>query len=100
MGNAKVTPTQLRNLAAWERFLEVHLGCYPASIAALKLRMTATGVYNAADRGHIAFFLVGRDRWYSRRDVIRYRWENSRKFRDNRRLSDKGPKNFLLDFEG
>ena len=58
----------------------------PASIAAIKLRMSPQGVYQAAQRGWIDFFSVGRDRWYSRRDVIAYRYTVARNYRDNRPL--------------
>jgi len=82
-------------LAAWDRFLESHHGVYPASLAAAKLRMSPQGVFQASERGWIAFFSVGRNRWYSRRDVIRYRWNASRRFRDNRPLPPyQKPKNY------
>jgi len=85
------------SLASWERFLEVHQGCYPAAIAAIKLRMSPQGVFQASERGWIAFFSVGRNRWYSRRDVIRYRWAGSRKFRDNRPIPlYQKPKNYAV----
>lgn len=93
----EITEKQLRELAAWERFIEVNLGAYPSTIAAIKLGMTTAGVYNAAQRGWIGFFQVGRDRWYSRRDVINYRHEVCRKFRDNRRLPSIAPKKFPVD---
>ena len=60
----KITDKQLRQLASWEKFLEVQLGTYPSTVAAIKLGMTTTGVYNAAERGHLTFFQIGRDRWY------------------------------------
>lgn len=86
MPNAELTQKQAHILAAFDRFLEQHQGCYPASIAALKLRMSPQGVYQASQRGWIAFFSVGRDRWYSRKDVISYRWNASRRFKDSRPL--------------
>jgi hypothetical protein len=79
-----VTQAQAHTLHAWELFLDQHGGCYPSSIAAIKLRMTPQGVYQASQRGWIAFFLIGRDRWYSRKDVVNYRWHASRRFADNR----------------
>ncbi|MEY4569100.1 MAG: hypothetical protein RLZZ398_539 [Verrucomicrobiota bacterium] len=92
----KITDKQLRQLASWEKFLEVQLGTYPSTVAAIKLGMTTTGVYNAAERGHLTFFQIGRDRWYGRKDVIQYRWSVSRKFRDNRPQPASEPKKFLL----
>ncbi len=68
---------------AFEKFIEEHSGGIPATIAAGWLRMTPQGLYQAAERGWIAYFQHGRNRIYSRRDVLRYRW-HSRKFRDNR----------------
>jgi len=95
MKERKVTQKQAMQIASWERFLEVHQGCYPAQIAAAKLRMSPQGVYQASERGWIAFFSVGRNRWYSKRDVIRYRWEASKQYRDNRPLPPyKHPKNY------
>lgn len=88
----KVTQKQAHELDRWERFLEVQRGCYPASIAATKLRISPQGVYQAAERGWITFFQVGRNRWYGRSDVIKYRWERSRRFRDNRLLASKSPR--------
>ena len=88
----------LRELAAYERFIEVQLGVYPATIAALKLGMTTSGVFNAAERGHLTFFQIGRNRWYGRKDVINYRHEVSRKFRDNRRQPSDSPRDYLAEF--
>lgn len=96
MEKHEVTAKKAMHLARWEKFLEVQLGCYPASIAAIKLRMTPQGVYQASERGWLTFFQVGRNRWYGRRDVIAYRWERSRRFRDNRPLAASKPKNFSL----
>lgn len=59
-------------MARWDRFCTEQSGVYPSSIAAIKLGMSAAGVYQAAERGWIAFFQFGRDRWYSRKDVSRY----------------------------
>lgn len=96
MKTRKITDKQLRQLASWKKFLEVQLGTYPSTVAAIKLGMTTTGVYNAAERGHLTFFQIGRDRWYGRKDVIQYRWAVSRKFRDNRPQPSPEPKKFLL----
>lgn len=95
MAQRGVTQKQAMELAAWERFLEVQLGCYPASIAAIKLRMSSQGVYQASERGWLTFFQVGRNRWYGRKDVITYRFEQSRRFRDNRPLPSRVPRKFL-----
>lgn len=92
----KISPKQELQLAGWERFLDQQLGCYPAGIAALKLRMTTQGVYQASERGWITFFQVGRDRWYGRKDVITYRFERSRKFKDTRPQPSPAPKKFPL----
>lgn len=80
MGKFKVTAKQAASLAKWERFLEVQLGAYPATMAAIKLRMTPQGVYQASERGHLIFFQVGRVRWYGRKDCILYAELRSRRF--------------------
>jgi hypothetical protein len=67
---------------AFERFCHQHCFAVPSFIAADYLSMTPQGLYQAAERGWIAYFQHGRNRWYSYRDVIRYRWQ-SRKFKDN-----------------
>jgi len=48
-------------------------GVMPSTIAAMKLRISTAGLYQAAERGWIKFFKVGRDRWYGRKTVARYR---------------------------
>ena len=68
---------------ALERFCQVHGFAVPSSVAADYLRMSPQGLYQAAERGWIAYFQHGRNRWYSYRDVVRYRWQ-SKKFKDNR----------------
>jgi hypothetical protein len=72
MRERKLTDKEARALARWDRFCTEQSGVYPATMAAIKLRMTTQGVYQAAERGWIAYFQIGRDRWYSRRDVCRY----------------------------
>lgn len=99
MRKRKITERERRQLARWESFLEQQLGAYPSTIAAIKLGMTTTGVYNAADRGWITFFQVGRDRWYGRRDVIKYREQVSKVFRDNRPFPADRPKNFSVGLD-
>jgi len=76
----QVKAKQAHDLARWERFLESECGCYPASLAAIKLRMTPQGVYQASQRGWLVFFQVGRNRWYGRKSVIFYRDSVSKKF--------------------
>lgn len=90
-GKRRVTQAQLLVLAGWDRFLEVHAGAYPATLAAIQLRMSSQGVYQASERGWIAFYRVGRDRWYSRRDVIAYRHQRARNYLDNRPLPSPVP---------
>ena len=80
MEKHKVTPKQAASLAKWERFLEVQLGAYPATMAAIALRMSPQGVYQASERGHLIFFQVGRVRWYGRKDVLLYKELRSRRF--------------------
>ena len=94
MREREVSDKQLRQLAAWERFLDLQLGAYPSTIAAIKLGMSTTGVYNASERGWLAFFQIGRNRWYGRKDVILYRENVSRKFRVYRLAPALEPKNF------
>ena len=77
------------SLTAWnayERFTERHQGAVPSWLAAEYLRMTPQGVFQAAERGWIAYFQHGRNRLYSRADLVKYRWTVSRKYRDNRPL--------------
>jgi len=81
-------------VCAWERFCENHAGVLPPTLAAARLRMSLQGVYAASERGWIAFFMLGRTRYYSRRDVESYRWTASKKFRDNRPMPPyKGARN-------
>jgi len=72
MGKRKITEKERTALTRWDRFCTEQSGVYPSNIAAIKLGMSAAGVYQAAERGWIAFFQFGRDRWYSRKDVSRY----------------------------
>lgn len=90
----QVSQKQAMELDRWERFLELHAGVYPATIAAVKLRMSPQGVYQAAQRGWIAFFSVGRTRWYSRKDVVAYRFTRARAFIDLHPKPDNFPKNY------
>jgi hypothetical protein len=84
-------------VASWERFCEDECGVFPASIAAAYLRMTMQGVHAAAKRGWLRWFPVGRVRYYSRRDCVRYRWEVSRKYEDNRSFPKYAPDDPELD---
>ena len=88
----EVKAKQLMLADNYERFCEKHGGVYPASIAAIKLRMSPQGVYQAAQRGWLDFFSVGRDRWYSRKDVLAYRFTVSKKYRDCRPLPPYPPR--------
>ena len=84
-------------VAAWERFLEDECGVFPGSIAAAYLRMTPQGVHAAAQRGWLKWFPIGRVRYYSRKDCVRYRWHVSRKFQDNRPQPQYCPADSELD---
>lgn len=97
MSEAKGKDKQQRTLAAYDKFLESQGGAYPATLAAWFLRMSPQGVYNAADRGWITFFQVGRNRWYGKKDLVRYRWEVSKKFKDNRPLPSPEPRKWDID---
>jgi hypothetical protein len=96
MGKHPVTQKQAIALDRWERFLIQEGGCYPASLAAVKLRMTPQGVYQASERGWINFFSNGRDRWYGMKSVIAYRFSRSTRFADTRPQPAREPKNFAL----
>lgn len=87
---------QVHNVARWEKFLELQEGCYPASLAATKLRMTPQGVYQASQRGWITYFQLGRSRLYGKKDVLEYRFKVSRKYKDNRPLPSNAPKCFNI----
>jgi hypothetical protein len=88
MGKREVTQKEANNLLRWERFLEAQGGVYPSTLAAIKLRMTTAGVYQAGERGWLAFFQIGRDRWYGRKDIARY--FDARNIRQGRNLLRSG----------
>lgn len=67
-----LTSKELNTLKAWDNFIYEENGALPATIAALKLGMTTSGLYQAGQRGWIKFFKVGRDRWYGRKTIYRY----------------------------
>jgi len=69
--------------AAFERFNEIHRGAVPAWLAAAYLKMTPQGVFQASERGWVAYFQHGRNRLYSRKDLVAYRWNTSRRFADH-----------------
>jgi hypothetical protein len=69
-------------MQAFEMFCEKHLKAVPGWLAADYLRMTPQGVYQAAERGWIAYFQHGRNRIYSWKDIVQYR-HTSKKFKDN-----------------
>jgi len=85
MGGKSRKPNRVKALShfsAFERFCETHGKAVPSMLAAEYLQITPQGLYNAADRGWIAYLKIGRDRWYSYNDIIRYRWHGSKKFLD------------------
>jgi hypothetical protein len=80
----KLTPRpipvkQLYACDRWEKFCVAQCGVYPASLAAVRLGMTPQGVFQASERGWIAFFALGKKRFYGAKDVILYAQERSRK---------------------
>ncbi|BCU78888.1 hypothetical protein llg_36030 [Luteolibacter sp. LG18] len=85
--------------AAYERFLEEHRGAVPAWLAAQYLDMTPQGVFQAAERGWLAYFQHGRNRLYSRKDLVAYRWNCSRKFADTRVRPPHPPGNARYEFD-
>lgn len=85
---------------AFEKFCDTHLRAVPGWLAADYLKMTPQGLYQAAERGWIAYFQHGRNRIYSWKDVVRYR-HHSRKFKDNThgRPHEPGQAKFEFDLE-
>jgi len=83
-------PAALTVMAAFERFIEKHGSAVPSWLAADYLKMSPQGLFQAAERGWIGYFQHGRNRLYSYRDVIRYRWQ-SKKFKDNSPLRPYAP---------
>jgi hypothetical protein len=73
MQKGKLTSKQRNQVQAWDRFCLEENGAIPATIAAWKLGMSSAGLYQAAERGWIKFFKVGRDRWYGAKSISRYR---------------------------
>lgn len=73
MRKRELTSKQLNQLQAWDKFVETQNGVMPSTIAALKLGMSTAGLYQAAERGWISFFSIGRDRWYGAKSVSRYK---------------------------
>ncbi|MEO5713923.1 MAG: hypothetical protein ABIT37_10595 [Luteolibacter sp.] len=98
MAKRRVTQKELRNLQGWERFLEVELGAYPATMASIMLGTTTSAVFNASERGKLVFFQIGRNRWYGRKSLIIYRDEVSEKHKNVRKYTPRR-KNFSADFE-
>ncbi len=72
MEKRKLSPKERNQLLAWRNFTQDENGAMPATIAAMKLRMTTSGLYQAGERGWIKFFSVGRDRWYGEKTVSIY----------------------------
>ena len=69
-------------MAAYEKFIQAHTAALPSWLAAEYLKMSPQGLFQASERGWIGYFQHGRNRLYSYKDVIRYRWQ-SKKFKDN-----------------
>ena len=67
---------------AFEKFCDKHLRAVPGWLAAEYLKMSPQGLYQASERGWIAYFQHGRNRIYSWKDIVNYR-HHSRKFKDN-----------------
>lgn len=67
-----ITQKESSQLMRWEKFIQDQGGVYPSHLAAIILRMTPAGVFSASERGHLAFFQIGRCRWYGRHDVTAY----------------------------
>jgi len=99
MAKRKITEKERTALVRWDRFCTEQSGVYPSNIAAIKLGMSPAGVYQAAQRGWIAFFQFGRDRWYSRRDVSRYAEHISLRKNMVAYRAD-SPKDFSLEDDG
>lgn len=85
---------------AFEKFCDKHIRAVPGWLAAEYLKMTPQGLYQAAERGWIAYFQHGRNRIYSWKDVVSYRYQ-SRKFKDNThgRPHQPGEGKFEFDLE-
>ena len=73
MRKRELTSKERNQLQAWDRFCLEENGVMPSTIAAMKLGITSAGLYQASERGWIKFFKIGRDRWYGRKTVNRYR---------------------------
>lgn len=94
-GRRKVTTI----MQAFEMFCDQHLRAVPAWLAADYLQMSPQGLYQAAERGWIAYFQHGRNRVYSWKDVVSYR-HRSKKFADNDpRPHKEGGARFVFDLE-
>jgi hypothetical protein len=83
---------------AFEKFCDKHLRAVPGWLAAEYLKMTPQGLYQASERGWIAYFQHGRNRIYSWKDIVSYRHQ-SRKFKDNTQGRPHRPGNARFDFE-
>lgn len=69
---------------AWFWFLLDHQGAFPPRLAAGYLRITPQSVLAASRKGWIRRFQVGRENFYSRRDVLNYWHSGSARNRENR----------------
>lgn len=63
----------------WLDFVAKHEGSFPPRLAAMYLKISVSSVLVASKRGWIRSFLIGRENYYSRRDVISYWQSGSRK---------------------
>ena len=79
-------PILCESLADWHLFLENHGGAYPSKVAGARLRISSQSVWLAHRAGWIRSFLVGRENFFSRRDVEDYWHQASRKNKSNRPL--------------
>lgn len=68
-------------LLSFEKFAADQGGIYPASLAAVVLRMSCPGVWAAGERGCLAFCQVGRVRYYGRSSVRQYQEETEARAR-------------------
>lgn len=73
-------------LGAWHEFLASHDGAYPSKVAGCRLRISTQGVWLAHRAGWIRSFLVGRENFFSRRDVEDYWHQAARKNPSSRPL--------------
>ena len=71
-------------LGDWRLFLDQHGGAFPSGVACHRLRMRPQGVWLAHKAGWIRSFVVGRENFFSRRDLEDYWFSVCRKNKGNR----------------